>query len=629
MSHIWPVLILLATSAMAWFVGSEATLPFFIYASWAGTLLMALAWWHGETWTMRTVLVYAILYRLVLLPVLPSLSDDGFRYIWDGLLQWKGINPFVFRPSDPALGALHNSDLYISLNSTDYFTVYPPVSQIVFGIGAIFYPFGWVVSYLVIKAVFISIEIFGVLLLSRMVQARSLILYAWNPLVLMEVAGQPHNEAMLVTWLLGTIWALQTNQPKWALVFATMAMWTKLYPLLLIPFVLNRTGWRYIWVPLLTGLVCFIPYYHSDFFVNIRTSLNLYTQQFEFGAGLYYWLKEWGRQIMGHEESKVLGPFLQWIFLFTIGALWVVDAIKQKSLHNIIYLFIGMFLLTATTVHPWYLLGLLAMIPLLVDVGFRDPYAQVSVKLQETPFPPWHWIWLGGMMTGNYFFYLTENQWPWVIAGWGGWFVLLLFLPLKGLLQRVQFSRAGRKYAKIRNGFPVLEPDEPLYVLDLGCGEGYLGEWIRQDLQANVSLVDVVDFNRTQIPFFRYDGQNLPFPDDAFDVTVMSFVLHHCENQTQVFQEAVRVTRKRILIIESVYITEWDLRQLTFLDTLANRLRSDGLMNQQEAFLHFRTVPEWYKFFKQFPIHLVDTMQSGLFLHQQAVFALEIKQTKA
>lgn len=611
---------------MAWFVGSEATLPVFIYASWAGTLLMAFAWWRGQDWTMRTVLVYAILYRLVLLPVLPSLSDDGFRYIWDGLLQWKGINPFVFRPNDPALGALHNTDLYLSLNSADYFTVYPPVSQVVFGVGAIFYPFGWVVSYWAIKVVFVGIEFVGVFLLSRMVQARSLILYAWNPLVLMEVAGQPHNEAMLVTWLVGTIWALQINRPKWALVFIALAMWTKLYPLLLIPFVLNRTGWRYFWIPLLTGLICLIPYYHPDFFTNIRTSLNLYTQQFEFGAGLYYWLKEWGRQIMGHEESKALGPFLQMVFFFTISVIWVGDIMKRKSLPALFYLFIGVFLLTATTVHPWYLLGLLAMIPLLVDVGFRDQHAETPVQLQEAPLPPWHWIWLGGMMTGNYFFYLTENQWPWVIVGWGGWLVLLLLLPLKGLLQRVHFSRAGGKYAKIRNGFPVLSSDLPLQVLDLGCGEGYLGEWIRQDRQAEVSLADVVDFNRTQMPFLRYDGHRLPFPDDAFDVTVLSFVLHHCENQTQVFHEAVRVTRKRILIIESVYQTEWDLRQLTFLDTLANRLRSGGLMKHQEAFLHFRTVADWYKFFNQFPVRLLDTTQSGLFLHQQAFFVLEIKE---
>lgn len=618
-----PVFLIATTGAMAWFVGAQTTLPYFIYTSWMATLLMGLAWWKGELWNTKTVLIFGIIFRIVLVPVLPSLSDDGFRFIWDGWLQWQGINPFMYQPNHSELAIFHSLDLYKNLNSATYFTVYPPVSQIIFALGGLFYPFGWMVAYVVIKLLFVGIECLGVFLLSRMVQPKALLLYAWNPLVLVEVAGQPHNEALLVTWLIGTIWALQNDRPKTALVLITLAMWTKLYPALLIPFVLNRTGWRYVWVPISVGFLLLLPYYHPDFFTNIRASINLYTQQFEFGAGLYYMLKEWGRLLMGHEESKALGPFLQMIFLSTVLWFWVQDVARRKSLSALTYLTIGMFLLTATTVHPWYFLGLFAMIPFLSDIKFEDKHASPIPMLYKGASPPWHWIWLGSMMTGNYFFYLTQNQWPWVFWGWVGWLVLLCLLSIYGWMKQIHVVRAENKYEKIKHLFP--NTTQPLKVLDLGSGEGFLGAWIQQKIQAEVTLTDVLNLNRTQLPFFQYDGQNLPFEDKCFEVTVLSFVLHHCEDQAQVFNEVVRVTQKQIIILESVYHTAYDLKQLTFLDKLANRIRSGGLMTQQEEFLNFRTVQGWYSFFKDYPVRIKEVKQNGLFLHQQAVFSLEVR----
>jgi len=448
-----PAFLIATTGAMAWFVGAQTTLPYFIYTSWMATLLMGLAWWKGELWNTKTVLIFAIIFRIILIPVLPSLSDDGFRFIWDGWLQWQGINPFMYQPSHSELATFHTLDLYKNLNSATYFTVYPPVSQVIFALGALFYPLGWVVAYLAIKLLFVGIEFFGVLLLSRMVQPKALLLYAWNPLVLVEVAGQPHNEALLVTWLIGTIWALQNDRPKTALVLITFAVWTKLYPVLFIPFVLNRTGWRYVWVPISVGLLLLFPYYHPDFLANIRASVNLYTQQFEFGAGLYYLLKEWGRLLMGHEESKALGPFLQMIFLSTVLWFWVQDVARRKSLSTLIYLIIGMFLLTATTVHPWYLLGLFAMIPFLSDIKFEDKYVQPVPMLKKVASPPWHWIWLGSMMTGNYFFYLTQNQWPWVFWGWVGWLALLCLLSIYGWVKQLHVVRAEKKIRQNQASF--------------------------------------------------------------------------------------------------------------------------------------------------------------------------------
>lgn len=619
-AFLLPWLLLITIGGMAFGAQGRATFPAFVCASWLATALMGLAWWKMKP-TTRQVLLWALVYRLLLLPLLPSLSDDAFRYLWDGWLYLNGVNPFAFRPQDPQLAVFQSLDLFSRLNSPTYYSVYPPVPQYLFALGATFYPLGWKVGYFVIKLLFIGLEFSGVWMLSRLVNARALVLYAWNPLVLMEVAGQPHSEALLACFLIGTVWALQQRRPVIALVFITTAMWTKLYPLLLIPFVLNRTGWRYVWVPVTAGLLLWLPFYHPDFITHVQSSVRLYTEQFEFGAGLYYGLKSWGILLMGHEESKALGPFLQRIFIVAIGFVWLLDTRKRMEFPALIALFLALFFLTATTVHPWYLVGAMTMVPLLADPTFQDAHLQPEISLKQMPIPGWHWIWLGMMMTGNYLFYLNNRQDFWILSGWVGWLLLLILVSFWGGLQRLQFHRAGKKYTWMRTDLPVFQP---MNVLDLGAGEGYVGAWFHHDLQANVQLADVVDFNQTALPFTLYDGIHLPFPDDAFEVTTLSFVLHHCQHQEQVLAEAIRVTRGRILILESVYTTAWDLKQLTFLDKLANRLRSRGKMQAQEDHLYFRTVPDWFACFRHYPVRVLRSDTKGLFIHQQAFFSLEV-----
>ncbi|HUH33318.1 MAG TPA: hypothetical protein VLZ28_05150, partial [Daejeonella sp.] len=84
--------------------------------------------------SLRTGILAAVAFRFCLLLSLPALSDDVFRFLWDGRLQQLGINPFDFTPSqiigqntDRFLG-----ELYPHLNSPDYYSVYPQLLQYLF-----------------------------------------------------------------------------------------------------------------------------------------------------------------------------------------------------------------------------------------------------------------------------------------------------------------------------------------------------------------------------------------------------------------------------------------------------------------------------------------------------------------
>jgi len=90
-------------------------------------------------------------------------------------------------------------------------------------------------------------------------------------------------------------------------------------------------------------------------------------------------------------------------------------------------------------------------------------------------------------------------------------------------------------------------------VLDLGAGENYVGAALVSRYGLWVCSADVGAFRRVPGPYVTYDGLRLPFVDGVFDTTLILLTLHHCENPELVLNEAVRVTRERLIIIESVY----------------------------------------------------------------------------
>jgi SAM-dependent methyltransferase len=126
-------------------------------------------------------------------------------------------------------------------------------------------------------------------------------------------------------------------------------------------------------------------------------------------------------------------------------------------------------------------------------------------------------------------------------------------------------------------------------VLDLGAGEGFVIEL----LGAGVA-VDVGPFRRVAVPYVVYDGAALPFGDATFDTTLLLLTLHHCDDAEAVLDEAVRVTRHRLIVTESVHRTRLDRLWLCALDGRFNRLRHGGRM---AAPLAFRTDAEWAALF--------------------------------
>ncbi len=312
-----------------------------------------------------------VFLRIILLFSFPNLSDDIYRFVWDGHLINHGFNPFDHLPGyyieNDVLPGVLTPELYNLLNSKEYYTVYPPVLQAIFAVSTWLFPQSIAASGVAMKSFLLlgeigSIWLIGKLLMHFKLPAKNALLYALNPLVIVEVTGNIHFEGLMVFFLLLAFWWLRSSTPKMhigsALAMAG-SIASKLLPLMFLPFLIKKMGWRSVRYFTIIGvalLLLFAPLLNGLFFNNFGASLDLYFRRFEFNASLFYIL-EWIYLVVFNEDyvNLFLGPALAFVAFFAIIALVVWRRASWRALPTSWLFAVSIYLLCTTTVHPWYL----------------------------------------------------------------------------------------------------------------------------------------------------------------------------------------------------------------------------------------------------------------------------------
>ncbi len=211
--------------------------------------------------TLVVVVVFAALFRLSILFAPPQLSDDIYRYIWDGRVQATGTNPYAYVPADDALAHLRDDEIYTKINRRDYAkTIYPPVAQMIyFAVTRVSESVTWMKAVMVgceAVALWAVVQLLGSFGLAR----QRALLFAWHPLVVWEIAGSGHVDALMLAFVWLALLAHRRGRETLTGIALACATLVKFYPLALAPALYRRWGWRMPSALLATVGVAYLPY---------------------------------------------------------------------------------------------------------------------------------------------------------------------------------------------------------------------------------------------------------------------------------------------------------------------------------------------------------------------------------
>lgn len=321
----------------------------------AGYLLLARDLLQG-TWapSFRAALALAAALRLLALPLAPELSDDVYRYLFEGRVVLAGENPFLVAPGAPELEPLRDA-WWSRVNNKDVASVYPPTLQLVFAACTWAWPHPMVFKLLFgLCDLLVFVVLWRCLPLAGVPAARAC-LYGLCPLVVLEFAGEGHSDSLGILCLWLALWAALAARPGAAGVALALATGAKLLPAALLP-ALQRRSWRAVAAFGLVLVALYLPFWGPP--------AALFRGTLEYAArwrnndsayGVVQWLVErvmaWQPEWFHYQEAQRLAKLP---LLLAGSALLCIAWLWRWSAHRTGFAFFTFFVVCAPTLHPWY-----------------------------------------------------------------------------------------------------------------------------------------------------------------------------------------------------------------------------------------------------------------------------------
>lgn len=344
-------------------------------------------------------------------------DDDVWRYLWDGHVWANSVNPFRFAPADPRLNYLAVppaggtsisyspwQDIRDNINHARIRTIYPPVAQLIFRFSNAIAP-GSVVA---LKTLLVCLDLMTMLLVYVVLEMQGshpawFLLYAWNPLLIKVVAGSGHVDIAAGALLALTAYLLLKEARVLAVLAFSGAVLVKLGPVILVPFLAKRVGWRRMVVLPIVLLGSYVPFLNAQW--GLFAGLSKFAHTWEFNSAFFLCARALARPF-----AKDPGLAARWIgvvaILATVIWLWLRDGAQPRTFPKVASV-LGALILFSPTVMPWYLVWLLPL----------------AVLAQEAT-----WLWLTAAVCMAFFVMVNGVLSPAVIGLEYGVFLIVAFL---------------------------------------------------------------------------------------------------------------------------------------------------------------------------------------------------------
>ncbi|MBI3909910.1 MAG: DUF2029 domain-containing protein [Armatimonadetes bacterium] len=350
-------------------------------------LALLLLWRRPDLATRRRVvplvILVAVAIRLPLIPTTPTLSTDIHRYLWDGKVASAGINPYRYSPNAAELRHLH-SEPATPINFPPLRTPYQPVAQLFFQ-ASFFLHGGRIWAF---KALLGSVELALMLLLAGLLARAGLprgqlLIYAWHPLAVAEVALGGHIDVLGTTLLAASLlWLIRTKMLPIGGIFFGLAVQTKLHAAVALPLLLRRGGHRWLGPALAIAAGVYLPYLGAR--ERIFDSLAAMLGSWQHNGSLYSIFQFALRQaeLDSGTSARLLSSLVGAGLVLALSTAPVRD---ERDLYRRLRAAFLFALLASPFVPPWYLLWLLPFTCLAPSASALAWSALVSLLYLDTP----------------------------------------------------------------------------------------------------------------------------------------------------------------------------------------------------------------------------------------------------
>jgi len=310
-----------------------------------------------------------VIFRLIVWPLAPALSDDPYRYRWEGKLQAAGANPYEARPVDLPWMGLRDAT-YRRIPGKDFKAVYGPLIELMerwtyravdsAGLNddrqVLWFKLPFALCDLGVMAAL------WWLLAAHGLPRERILIYAWSPLAVIEFWAAGHNDSVVALCLTLALVAAARNRWTWAFAALSLATAAKIWPILLFPLFI---GWRryrplrrWQWCVLIPiAVLLALPYW-----TNVAENLQFMSG---FMGGWrnndsLYGLILWAAKDLYRAKCTAFA-----IVAVTVAAL----SLREIPLARASLWAIALMLMVSANCHPWYLTWLLPLLALLPVPG--------------------------------------------------------------------------------------------------------------------------------------------------------------------------------------------------------------------------------------------------------------------
>ncbi|MFQ5709459.1 MAG: hypothetical protein ACE5HO_18535 [bacterium] len=341
--------------------------------------------------------VFGVIFRLTLLFSPPTLSDDIYRYVWDGRVAAHGVNPYRFAPEAHELQSLRDRDIFPNINHREVSTIYPPVNQLTFR--GIYELNPRIVGF---KSAALGFDLLTICLLFLILRKLSmpldrLLIYVWNPLVIVEFSGSGHIDSEGIFLLTLALWLFVERKLIVSTVVLALSFLTKYLALLLLPFYTffkKENKLFYLLIFVIVAAVFYIPYANAR--EGLFSALLVYSSKWRFNDSLFALIfstvhrllpESWIVKLMilpygmqpepgtiatrGTDLALTVSKYIVSLAFAALFLFYFSRSKREFSKVGRIWMFkvglvlFGTFFLLSPTVHPWYLCWMLPFLVLL------------------------------------------------------------------------------------------------------------------------------------------------------------------------------------------------------------------------------------------------------------------------